>query len=200
MKKIELQYPSGATPLDPNEIDELIPDYITTQGELNVLERQNITEAATWALGRKNSNILNVSFILDLHRRMFNRVWKWAGKSRRSNKNIGVFWEQILIQLGSLLQDLNYWINHHIYSWDEIGARFHHKLVSIHVFPNGNGRHARLMTDILMESNGQTPFTWGLATALDSLDVEGTKRNEYIAALKAADSGNYANLLEFLRS
>jgi Fic-DOC domain mobile mystery protein B len=170
----------------------LIPDYITTQRELNELERQNVAEATTWALGRTNSNTLELAFVCDLHRRMFNRVWKWAGKTRRSNKNIGVFWEQIPTQLATLFQDLNYWIDHQTYSWDEIGARFHHRLVSIHAFPNGNGRHARLMTDIMMESNGQVPFTWGLETA--------ATRDEYIMALKKADAGDYPCLMKFLRS
>src|ERR1700679_2992821 len=102
MKKLNIEYPPGATPLDPNEIDGLIPSFITTQGELNLLERENILEATAWALNRKHEDILTVSFAYSLHKKMFNRVWKWAGQQRHSNKNIGVMKEQIATQLGQL--------------------------------------------------------------------------------------------------
>ena len=117
---------------------KIIPDYITTQAELNALERENITEVTNWAEGRQHSDILNATFILDVHKRMLNRVWKWAGKQRTSNKNLGVFNENISNELANLLADVKYWIENKTYGWDEIGARFHHRLVSIHVFVNGN--------------------------------------------------------------
>ncbi len=200
MSKFELKYPPGATPLDPNELDGLIPDYISTQSELNKLEKANILEATTWAQGRSHKNILDVSFVYSLHKKMFANVWRWAGTQRRSDKNIGVNWAQISTRLVQLLDDVKYWIKDgNVYSWDEIGARFHYRLVAIHVFPNGNGRHARLLTDILMQSNGQEPFTWGLKPD-DSLDVEGTLRNEYIASLQAADGKDYSRLIKFARS
>jgi Fic-DOC domain mobile mystery protein B len=195
-----IDYPSGATPLDPNEIEGLIPDYITTQGELNTLERENILEATNWAHSRQHSDVLNATFALDLHKRMLTRVWKWAGTQRTSNKNIGVFKEQVSNELASLFGDAKYWIENKTYGWDEIGARFHHRLVSIHVFVNGNGRHARIMTDILLNSNGQEPFSWGMKTSEGALEVEGVSRQEYISALKKADQGDYDGLLRFVRS
>lgn len=200
MSRFPFDYPPGATPLDPNEVDGLIPDYITTQAELNALERENITEATNWAESRRHSDILTATFTLDVHKRMLNRVWRWAGKQRTSNKNLGVFKENISTELANLLADAKYWIENKTYRWDEIGARFHHRLVSIHVFVNGNGRHARIMTNILLSSNGQEPFSWGIKTHSGALEVEGALRDEYISALKGADQGDYGALIRFVRS
>lgn len=188
MSPFPVDYPPGATPLDPNEADGLIPDYITTQAELNALERENITEATNWAHGKQHSDILTATFTLGLHKRMLNRVWKWAGKQRGSNKNLGVSKENIPTELANLLADTKYWIENRTYGWDEIGARFHHRLVWIHVFVNGNGRHARVLTNIILSSNGQEPFSWGMKTHTGALDVEG------------ADQGNFAALIRFVRS
>ncbi len=199
MSKPDVEYPPGATPLDPSEIAGLIPNYITTQRELNLLERENILEATKWAIGRKHKDILNPSFAYKLHKKMFGRVWKWAGQQRRSNKNIGVMKEQIPTQLAQLFGDTNYWIEHNTFPWDEIGARFHHRLVWIHVFPNGNGRHARLMTDILLESFGQVPFSWGQKNSAAPLDGEGALRAKYVNALKSADGNGFEPLIEFVR-
>jgi Fic-DOC domain mobile mystery protein B len=195
-----IDYPPGATPLDPSEVAGLIPDYITTQAELNALERENILEAINWAHGRQHSDVMNATFALGLHKRMLNRVWKWAGTQRTSDKNIGVFKEQIPTELAKLFGDAKYWIEHNTYSWDEIGARFHHRLVSIHAFVNGNGRHARIMTDILLSSNGREPFSWGMRTQTGALEVQGALRDEYISALRKADQGDYDALLRFVRS
>ena len=118
MSPFSFDYPPGATPLDPNEVDGLIPDYITTQGELNALERENILEASSWAHDRRHADILNATFALDLHRRMFSRVWKWAGTQRKSDKNIGVSWNDISTELAKLLGDVKYWIENKTYSWD----------------------------------------------------------------------------------
>ena len=197
---MEINYPPGGTPLDQDGLDALIPDYITTQAELNTLERENIVEAMNWALQKKHSDFLNATFTFGVHKRMFNRVWKWAGKPRKSNTNIGVFKEQIATELANLFADTRYWIENKTYSWDEIGVRFHHRLVSIHAFVNGNGRHARLMTEILLLSAEQEPFSWGMKTSEGELDVEGALRNEYISALQAADQGDFSGLLRFVRS
>lgn len=200
MSKIKVTYTPDATPLDPNETNGLIPDYISTQGELNILEQQNIVEATTWAKNESTGEILEASFVLELHRRMLNRVWKWAGQLRRSNKNIGVMKEQISTQLALLLKDTAYWIENKIYTWDEIGARFHHRLVAIHIFANGNGRHARLITNILLEKYNQKPFTWGANANPAPLEVESVIRKAYISALKSADHGDYEELIRFVRS
>lgn len=196
MSKFEITYPSGATPLDPSELAGLVPNYITTQGDLNQLERENILAAATWALGKSNHDCMNISFCLDLHKRMFSRVWKWAGKTRLSDKNIGVPKEQIFTKLKLLFDDTEFWIREKTYNFDEIAARFHHRLVAIHAFPNGNGRHARLLTEVIQVVNGEVPFTWGSSGLYSS---ESEARKDYLAALRSADKGDFEALIKFVR-
>ncbi len=200
MSKFKLTYPSSATPLDPNEIEDLIPDYITTQKELNILEQQNIIEGINWADRQKKPDVLNITFNYELHRQMFDQVWKWAGSPRITDKNIGSYWQQIPTQLNNLFSNTRHWIENKTYKWDELATRFHHKLVFIHVFPNGNGRHARLMTDILLKSNNQKPFTWGQKMHSSSIDVEGKIRKAYISALRKADGNNFIDLIKFVKS
>jgi Fic-DOC domain mobile mystery protein B len=131
---------------------------------------------------------------------MFNQVWRWAGQTRNSNKNIGVMAESIMTDLGILIGDTKFWIENKTYSFDEIAVRFHHRIVRIHLFPNGNGRHARLLTDLLLEELGKPKFTWGSLKNNHPIDVEGETRSKYISALKKADSGDYTNLIQFVRS
>jgi Fic-DOC domain mobile mystery protein B len=200
IQKPKIHAPSGATPLEPEELEGLIPTYITTHSELNELEQQNIQDAVLWALGRKTINVTDAAFLHELHKQMFGGVWKWAGRARKSGKNIGVDWHQIATQLGLLLGDVRYWLEHKTYPVDEIGTRFHHRLVQIHVFPNGNGRHARLATDLLLETQGRDPFSWGANTTRTPIETEGARREQYIAALKAADQGDYELLLAFVRT
>jgi Fic-DOC domain mobile mystery protein B len=200
MSKLKIIYPNGATPIDHDELSDLIPDYISRMSELNQLEQSNIADGFVWAEKQIHDDILNASFVLKLHERMFNQVWKWAGKMRRSNKNIGVMKENILSELGQLLGDTHFWIDHKTFSNDEIAVRFHHRLVQIHVFPNGNGRHARLMTDLLLMKNSGSKFTWGANGASNPLDVEGETRSKYIAALRKADQGDFSALIKFVRA
>lgn len=200
MSKFKIHYPTGATPLDLDEIKDLIPDYISTEGELNQLEQANITDAIVWVGKQSLDDLLSVSFTLKLHKNMFDQVWRWAGQVRRSNKNIGVMKEQILDSLDQLLKNTQWWIENNTYPIDEIAIRFHHRLVQIHVFSNGNGRHSRLMTDLLLEKNKAQKFSWGSLKSSSSLDVEGERRAEYIAALKKADQSKFDDLMKFVRS
>ncbi len=190
-------YPTGATPLDPDEAAGLLLPHITNKTELDRWEQDNISEAETWAFRRKPKELLSVDFVCRLHKRMFGTVWKWAGEFRRSGKNIGVEYWSIGPALQNLVDDVQTWIEHKGYPPDEIAARFHHRLVSIHPFANGNGRHARLMADLLLVHLLDRPrFTWGR----ESLTQAGECRQRYIAALKAADRHDYAPLLAFIRS
>ncbi len=200
MNKFEIQYPKGSTPLDPNEIDGLIPDYITTQGELNSLEKDNISKAIKWAEGRTHKNLLESNFIFNLHKRMLSDVWRWAGTQRTSDKSIGIDWRHILTQMKLLLDDTKYWIANDTYPWKEIAARFHHRLVQIHAFPNGNGRHARLMTEIILQQYNQPAPNWGIHKPTDTIDVEGKIRDEYIGSLQEADSKQFGRLIKFMFS
>jgi Fic-DOC domain mobile mystery protein B len=131
---------------------------------------------------------------------MLGRVWTWAGHPRKSDKNIGVPKERISEELAALFGNAKYWIDNKTYSWDEIATRFHHQLVAVHAFVNGNGRHARLMTDVLLTYIGQEPFSWGRTTLQGALEVESVVRKEYIAALQEADRHDYGRLLRFVRS
>ncbi len=188
--------PDDATPLDAEEREGLLQTWITTRADLNEAEQANIDEAVAWNGRRRSPNILSEGFVFELHKRMFGDVWSWAGSTRKTNKNIGVDPQQIHVQLGGLLRDARYWIEHGSFSADEIAVRLHHGLVAIHPFPNGNGRHARLMADLLIAQLGGEPFSWGGGTLRDI----GTLRAEYIAALRAADNHEFAPLLAFARS
>jgi Fic-DOC domain mobile mystery protein B len=194
---IEIDYPEDATPINADEIEGLLLTHITTRAELDRWEQDNINEALTWIEERKPKDVLNESFMKLLHSKMFCNVWKWAGTFRQSEKSIGVTWYKISIELKKLCDDVKYWIENKTFSDDEIAARFHHRLVSIHLFPNGNGRHARLIADILLENIlSRPPFTWGNANLVKSSD----DRKRYIESLIAADRGEYKHLLEFVRS
>lgn len=185
----------ASTPLSPEEKEELIPSYITTRGELNEAEQNNILQAEDWAFSRQR-NVLTTTFLNDLHKRMFGRVWKWAGQFRRGGKNIGVEAYRIPVGLQHLVDDCTYWVEHNTYKPDKIAARFHHRLVFVHPYPNGNGRHGRLATDLLLTSLGHDRFTWGSANLVDA----GETRAAYVAALRAADKNDFQPLFDFVRS
>ena len=190
-------YPEGATPIDEDEKEGLLIPHISTKEELNELEQRNISDAYSWLDRTRRRDYLSEEFIRKLHEKMFGKVWAWAGDYRRTEKNIGVDWAQIPIQFRQLLSDVRYWIDQETYSPDEIAARFHHRLVLIHLFPNGNGRHARVMTDILLEKVlDQEPFSWGSGSLIEEGDV----RTTYIQALRSADAHDYEPLLYLVRS
>jgi Fic-DOC domain mobile mystery protein B len=190
--------PEGATPLDQEELDDLKLPHITTRGELNRWEQDNINEAITWLEKRKNKGeVLNEDFISKLHKKMLGKVWQWAGEYRKSDKSIGVNKYLIGVELRQLLNDVKYWIENKVFNEDEIAARFHHRLVQIHLFPNGNGRHSRLMTDVLLKDVfGKDEFSWGAADLSEQSDT----RRAYIKALQSADKGDYTGLMAFVRS
>lgn len=196
---MKLVCPLGATPLDPNEVEGLIPN-IALQAELNAREEENILQARRWALSSRNrrlqKGILSSENLCLLHRKMFGDVWRWSGQFRRSQKNIEVSWYHVPSAIHDLCEDVKAQLQLHSYPVDECAARFHHRLVHIHPFPNGNGRHARLAADILLRSVGSEEFSWGRS----SLVVDGTLRSSYIDALRAADRGDIELLLNFVRS
>ncbi|MCP4767287.1 MAG: mobile mystery protein B [Gammaproteobacteria bacterium] len=185
----------ASTPLKHEEREDLIPSYITLRRELNEAEQTNILEAEEWAFTRKRK-VLDEEFLKSLHKRMFGRVWRWAGKFRKTERNIGVDTYRIQMDLRQLLDDCRYWIENNSYPLDEIAARFHHRLVFIHPFPNGNGRHARLATDLLLTRLGHLRFSWGQVNLANS----GETREIYVSALRAADNFDIRPLLDFVRS
>jgi Fic-DOC domain mobile mystery protein B len=196
---LDLTYNDGQTPLDEDEKEELIIKSITTRGELDEFEQQNIEDAIQWSLTRKfkPEQILTEPFILALHKRMYGRVWSWAGEYRKTNKNIGVDKFEIPVNLRSLLDDATYWLEQNVNEPDELAIRFKHRLVSIHCFPNGNGRHSRMIADIIIEKIYQQPvFSWGSKNQSDEND----SREKYLIAIRKADKGNLDLLLKFARS
>lgn len=194
---IAFVYPQGATPLDHDESEGLRLTHISTREELNLFEAKNIQEGMLWAWRSRLKDLVSERFICQLHLKMFGSVWHWAGSFRQSNKNIGVSREIISIELRHLCENVNYWIAHKTYDVDEIAARFHHRLVAIHLFPNGNGRHARMIADLLLEKKlGAARFTWGGRVLTEVNDC----RRDYIQALQEADHDDYASLLSFVRS
>ncbi|MEW6079744.1 MAG: mobile mystery protein B [Thermodesulfobacteriota bacterium] len=194
---IDFTYPEDATPIDPDEADGLLLTHITTQGELNRWEQDNIIEALDWVARIKPVDILNEQFVKKLHKKMFGNVWKWAGRFRRSDKNIGVSWQEVPRCLDNMFADVPVWIQSKSEGPEEMAVRFHHRLVWIHPFSNGNGRHARIMTDLFLENVLHGPaFTWGGR----DLSSPGETRGRYIKALQEADNGRYTSLLAFAKS
>jgi Fic-DOC domain mobile mystery protein B len=191
---MKFEYAPGATPIDADEAAALIPSHLTLQRELNEYEEANILEAAEWLFGRRRGDPLSERFIHAVHGRMFNQTWRWAGKPRRSDKNIGVRWFEVPVYLSQMLGDVRAQIAHKAYPPAELAARYHHRLVAIHVFPNGNGRHARLMADLLLIELEGRRFEWGRGSLTSATGL----RASYIAALRAADAGNCQPLLQFL--
>ena len=190
---------AGQTPLDDDEAAALIPSWVSTRADLNRAEEENIARGASWASRRSldADGILSEPFIRQLHKRMFGDVWRWAGTYRTTNKNIGVDHWLIRDQLAKLLDDARYWVENGVYERDELAVRFHHRLVAIHPFPNGNGRLCREIADLLVEALGGERFSWAAALAANDL---AEARRRYIAALQAADRGEIAPLLAFARS
>ena len=185
----------AGTELTEEEREGLIPSYITLRSELNEAEQANILEAEEWAFAHKR-DLLEEKLLNTLHKRMYGNVWGWAGNYRTTGKNTGIDAYRIPPELRQLLDDCRYWIENGSYEPDEIAARFHHRLVSIHCYPNGNGRHARLAADLLLKSMGQERFSWGGKSLVDLSET----RKRYIAALQEADGHDIGSLLEFVRS
>ena len=185
----------GGTPVDGDEAAALIPGHIVTRGELNAWEQANILEAATWA-HRTRKVALDETTIRELHRRMFDETWEWAGQYRRTDKNLGVPWPQIPADVRNVIDDGRYWVEHRTFPIDEAAIRLHHRLVAIHPFPNGNGRHARLWCDLLLRQNGRPPISW----RSKALDEEGDARRAYIQGLRRADQGDITGLAELFLS
>lgn len=196
---LDADYEDGQTPLDEEEKEGLLIPSIATRGELDEFEQQNIEQALQWTLQRsfRVTEVFSEKFVRTVHRRMYADVWSWAGEFRKTDKNIGIDKWLIPTHLKYLLDDALFWHANNTYSADELALRFKHRLVSIHCFPNGNGRHSRLMADIIVGKLYKQPvFSWGSA---------GTYSNEharaaYLKAIKIADQGEYGPLLAFARS
>lgn len=196
---LDLEYFYGQTPLDEDEKEGLLIPTIATRNELDEFEQHNVEAAMQWVFSRsvKTEAILTEKFICNLHKKMFGDVWGWAGKFRKTNKNLGIDKFHIPMALKNLCDDTLFWIQKGTYTPDEMALRFKHKIVSIHCFPNGNGRHSRLMADVIISKIYKMPlFSWGA----DDLIQEGKSRANYIKAVRVADNEDFEPLLRFARS
>lgn len=196
---ITLQYKKGQTPINEEEKEGLLIKAISLQSELDEFEQLNIEKAVEWTIqaNLKKDVILTEKFIKTLHKKMYGDVWKWAGTYRKSEKNIGVSWPLIGVEIKHLLDDAEYWILNKTYSPDEIAIRFKHRIVQIHCFPNGNGRHSRMIGDIIITSIfGKELFSWGKS----NMKQPNQTREKYITTLKEADQGNLESLIIFARN
>lgn len=191
---IEFLHPHGATPIDIDSLHLLIPE-ISTHEELNEFEARNIASAIQWAHRsyKLKKDLMSIQGLKLLHNKMFDSTWRWSGKFRNVNTNIGISWEQIQVAVQALCDDTQYHIANQVYPWKELAVRFHHRIVSIHPFTNGNGRHARLAADLLLRFNNQPTLIWGDA----SLNNDCEQRSAYIESLRKADRGDICPLLRF---
>jgi Fic-DOC domain mobile mystery protein B len=188
----------GNTPLDPDELDGLIPD-LSLKRELDEFERNNILDGYNWALSPRRLRFrdpLREPYVRELHRRMFDQTWEWAGRYRNTEKKIGALVHEIRSSIPVLLGDAQYWHANKTYAIDEVAVRVHNRLVWIHPFPNGNGSHARLLADVVAVKYGSTPLTWG---RIDIAAI-GPAREAYLAALRIADNNEFQDLLAFARA
>ena len=195
---INYNYILGQTPLDEEEKRDLIPSLIT-RTDLDNWEQENILQARKWLMQKTTiarNNLFTQVFLLKLHKQMFGHVWKWAGKFRKTNKNIGVEFYQIPLELQILLKDTEYWLENKSYDYSDIAIIFHHRLVKIHLFANGNGRHARLVADAIIAKYNHPNLSWGGTYNLNKPDEI---RKNYITALRNADAGNYDALIKFAK-
>jgi Fic-DOC domain mobile mystery protein B len=186
-----------ATPLDPNLRKDLLQTRITNRSDLNEAEQEDILKGSAWARRNRRAteatDILTDNFVRTLHETMFGEVWRWAGSYRQNELNIGIAPHLVPAAMPELLGNVRFWIEHQTYPADAIAVRPHHGLTQIHGFPNGNGRHAREMADLLIERLGGEAFTWGSGSLQDT----GALRTQYVAALKAADGHDMAPLMAF---
>ena len=194
------QEPDDATPLAPAERDGLKLTWITTRADLNAAEQDNIDAGAAWAFRSRRANILTVAFSIALHRQMFGQVWDWAGHYRTTERNIGIAPYRIGTETAQLFDDAAFWVANETYEPDELAVRLHHCLVFVHPFPNGNGRHARMMADLLIRRLGAPPFSWGSNRDDGVIHDIGDLRKRYVSALRAADGNDYEPLIAFARS
>ncbi len=190
-----IEYPEGATPLDPDELGGLKFRHITTRVQLDELEQANIEAGLRW-VARQRRDVLTDDFVLTLHKHLFGEVWDWAGTFRKTGKNIGIDPIRIPVELRTLMGDAKYWADSKTYTPSEAAVRLHHRLVKIHPFPNGNGRHARIMADTVLDRvYGTKPIDWAGGHDLQKMNE---RRTAYIAALKAADQDDIRPLMAFV--
>jgi Fic-DOC domain mobile mystery protein B len=192
-------YDYGQTPLNIDESAGLIPGWVTTKEELNEVEQANIAEADRWCFASRTRRALTEEFANRVHQRMFNKVWRWAGEYRKTDKNIGGPHYEVPVEVRALFDDVDAWLEYNSYPATELAVRLSYRLVFIHPYPNGNGRHSRLMGDVALFILTGERFSWGSNRRAAGETAEQVRR-EYIAALRQADQHDLTDLIRFANS
>ncbi|MEP7081606.1 MAG: mobile mystery protein B [Chloroflexota bacterium] len=196
--------PEGATPIEAEDLNGLIPEFVATRADLNQVEYENIAKALPWAARQARVGgvlrLFDYAFVFELHRQMFGDVWTWAGSQRRLETNMGASPHQIPTALRQALDDARYWHEHDVYPVDHRAARIHYRLVLVHPFPNGNGRCTRLIADLYLRAVGSQPFSWATGRLDDGAEAQRDVRRAYVAALEAAPADDCDALVTFARS
>lgn len=181
----------------------LILTHLTTRTERNAAEAHIISLAYDKYIfearrKKQGARWFTNEFICAVHRDMFGSIWDWAGKYRTDNLNIGVDWRLISEQIHLLCDDFLYWDSTtSTMTVLEVAARLQNRLTKIHPFRNGNGRHARLITDIFFYSRRHPLPEWPQTHLMS----EGHQIRElYIAAMQKADQGDFSSLIRFLEN
>lgn len=191
--------PQGATPLSPDDLLGLKLPHVQTRAQLNEIEAANILQGQNWVSSLKVltlDDIFSRDFVIALHKNLFGDIWQWAGTFRLRELNIGVEPKNIPIDLHNFLEDAKCWLEFKHFSDLELSARIQHKLVQIHPFVNGNGRHARIFTDIVrVFLLNKKPLRWAKAKLEDMT----TERAAYIAGLRKADGGDFSEMVDYLK-
>lgn len=188
--------PYGATPLTLDDMRGLKLRHVTTRGQLDEVEQANVAQGLRWLARTRRGDILDDAFVRKLHMQLFGDVWTWAGSYRMRETNIGIAPPEIAVQLRLLLENARTWCEENVYSPMEAAARFHHRMVQIHLFPNGNGRHARIAADeFLKRYFDRPPIEW--ASGHD-LQRDNERRDAYLQALRRADAGDFEALFKFV--
>jgi Fic-DOC domain mobile mystery protein B len=187
--------PSGATPFD---VDGLRLTHLRTREAIYDAEAENILLAYQKYLRRRlspNRAWFTEGFVRQVHRDMLGAVWEWGGRYRETELTIGVPAHQIREEIAKLCDDRLFWDKDKNMPIIERAARLHARLAWIHPFRNGNGRHARLITDIFLYSHRHALPEWPHSELIQ----EGTPREEYLVAMKQADRGNFESLITFTK-
>lgn len=165
---------------DPDKHDNILG--ITDLDLLYENEALGIIRAQQYILDLDANFVFDSRLILDLHHIVFGNLYLWAGKWRNVVTNIGIDVGKIPYAIAEYADHVNYMKNAAMDREGLVNCLFytHHRYTQIHPFNNGNGRTARLITDLVANMNGYQNIQLYVRDA-------GAERENYKAALKAAD-------------
>ena len=198
--KIEMTYNSNGiegNTLTLKETFLVISEGITIKGKplKDHLEAKNHYEALEYLYSlveKDNSQNISEYLIRNLHKLVTAETDKeWAGNYRNSNVIIvgSEHTPPDAFEVSIVMGDLIKWLrgNQKKLHPIELAAIFHHKLVFIHPFFDGNGRTARLAMNLLLMQK-----SYPMAVMLKN------DRKKYYQTLSRADEKDYAPFVRFI--